>query len=124
VYGSHWEPVKSDKDNKFTEELRSVYCHSVIDRIPGWDSAPDAKFSDERLAAKEHPELRGGIASGFGRLREERDFILRLNGLSKALTAFVETYKSGRVDLKGVKALQKAMRDLEKSEWFRPPKAK
>ena len=55
---------------------------------------------------------------------EERDFILRLNGLSKALTAFVETYKSGRVDLKEVKALQKAMRQLEKSEWFRPPKAK
>ena len=51
---------------------------------------------------------------------EERDFILRLNGLSKALTAFVETYKSGRVDLKEVKALQKAMHDLEKSEWFKP----
>jgi hypothetical protein len=55
---------------------------------------------------------------------EERDFILRLNGLSKALNAFVETYKSGRVDLKEVKALQKAMHQLEKSEWFRPPKAK
>ena len=55
---------------------------------------------------------------------EERDFILRLNGLSKALTDFVESYKGGRVDLKEVKALQKAMHDLEKSEWFRPPKAK
>jgi hypothetical protein len=55
---------------------------------------------------------------------DERDFILRLNGLSKALTAFVETYKSGRVDVKQVKALQKAMHDLEKSEWLRPPKAK
>ena len=55
---------------------------------------------------------------------EERDFILRLNGLSKALNAFVETYKGGRVDLKEVKALQKAMHDLEKSEWLRPPKAK
>ncbi len=55
---------------------------------------------------------------------EERDFILRLNGLSKALTAFVETYKSGRVDLKEVKALQRVMHGLEKSEWFRPPKAK
>ena len=55
---------------------------------------------------------------------EERDFIMRLNGLSKALTAFVETYKSGRVDVKEVKTLQKAMHELEKSEWFRPPKAK
>jgi hypothetical protein len=52
---------------------------------------------------------------------EERDFILRLNGLSKALSAFVETYKNGRVDVKEVKALQKAMHDLEKSEWFSPP---
>lgn len=55
---------------------------------------------------------------------EERDFILRLNGLSKALNAFVETYKNGRVDVKEVKALRKAMHELEKSEWFRPPKAK
>ena len=55
---------------------------------------------------------------------EERDFISRLNGLSKALTAFVETYKSGRVDVKEVKALQKAMHELEKSEWLRSTKAK
>jgi hypothetical protein len=55
---------------------------------------------------------------------EERDFVLRLNGLSRALTAFVETYKNGRVDVKEVKALQKAMHELEKSEWFRPPKTK
>ncbi len=55
---------------------------------------------------------------------EERDFISRLNGLSKALSVFVETYKNGRVDVKEVKALQKAMHDLEKSEWLRPPKAK
>ena len=55
---------------------------------------------------------------------EERDFILRLNGLSRALNAFVDDYKGGQVDLKKVKALRKAMRDLEKTEWFKPPKAK
>jgi hypothetical protein len=55
---------------------------------------------------------------------EERDFILRLNGLSKALSAFIDNYKNGQVDLKKVKSLQKAMHDLEKSEWFRPSKAK
>ena len=54
----------------------------------------------------------------------EREFIHRLDGLSRALNAFSETYKGGQVDLKKVKALQKAMHDLEKSEWFRPPKAK
>ena len=55
---------------------------------------------------------------------KEREFIHRLDGLSKALSAFSETYKGGQIDLKKVKALQKAMHDLEKSEWFRPPKAK
>jgi hypothetical protein len=55
---------------------------------------------------------------------EERDFILRLNGLSRALNAFVDDYKGGEVDLKKVRALRKAMRELEKTEWFRPPKAK
>ena len=55
---------------------------------------------------------------------EERDFVLRLNGLSRALNAFVDDYKSGQVDLKKVKALRKAMRELEKTEWFKPPKAK
>jgi hypothetical protein len=55
---------------------------------------------------------------------EERDFILRLNGVSRALNAFVDDYKSGQVDVKKVKALRKAMHELEKTEWFRPPKAK
>jgi hypothetical protein len=55
---------------------------------------------------------------------EEREFIQRLNGLSKALHDFTETYKGGEVDFKKVKALRKAMHDFEKSEWFKPPKAK
>ena len=55
---------------------------------------------------------------------KEREFIHRLDGLSRALSAFSETYRGGQIDLKKVKALQKAMRDLEKSEWFRPSKAK
>jgi len=55
---------------------------------------------------------------------EEREFIQHLNGLSRALTDFAATYKSGQVDLKRVKALRKALHELEKSEWFRPQKAK
>jgi len=55
---------------------------------------------------------------------EEREFIQRLNGLSRALTDFAATYKSGQVDLKKVKAVRKALHELEKSEWFRPQKAK
>ena len=55
---------------------------------------------------------------------EEREFMERLKGLSKALADFAATYKSGEVDLRKVKAVRKAMRELEKSEWFRPQKAK
>ena len=55
---------------------------------------------------------------------EEREFIQRLNGLSRALSDFAETYRSGQVDPKKVKALQKAMHEFEKSDWFRPPKSK
>ena len=52
----------------------------------------------------------------------EREFIQRLNQLSRALGAFTETYKGGEIDLKKVKALRKAMHELEKSPWFRPQK--
>jgi hypothetical protein len=55
---------------------------------------------------------------------EEREFLDRLKGLSKALADFAATYKSGEVDLRKVKAVRKAMHELEKSEWFRPQKAK
>lgn len=53
---------------------------------------------------------------------QEREFIQRLNQLSRALGAFNETYKGGEIDLKKVKALRKAMHELEKSQWFRPQK--
>jgi hypothetical protein len=55
---------------------------------------------------------------------EEREFIRRLSGLSRALSAFAETYKRGQVDLKKVNAVRKAMHELEKSEWFRLQKPK
>jgi hypothetical protein len=55
---------------------------------------------------------------------EEYEFIQRLNALSRALRDFAAAYKSGQVDLNKVKAVRKAMQELEKSEWFRPQKAK
>jgi hypothetical protein len=48
----------------------------------------------------------------------------RLKGLSKALADFAAAYKSGEVDLRKVKAVRKAMHELERSEWFRPQKTK
>ena len=77
----------------------------------------------ETTAASSIPDLAQDSPADLA-VYEERDFILRLNGLSKALSAFIETYKNGRVDVKEVKALQKAMHELEKSDWLRPSKAK
>ena len=54
----------------------------------------------------------------------ERELIQSLNGLSRALTDFAATYKSGQVDVRKVKAVRKALHQLENSEWFRPQKAK
>jgi hypothetical protein len=55
---------------------------------------------------------------------EEYELIQRLTGLSRALRDFASAYKDGQVDLKKVKAVRKAMQELEKSEWFRPQKGK
>jgi hypothetical protein len=55
---------------------------------------------------------------------EERELIRRLNGLVRALNAFAATYKNGQVDLNEVKAVRKALHELERSELFRPQKAK
>jgi hypothetical protein len=55
---------------------------------------------------------------------EDRELIQRLNALAKALNAFGATYKNGQVDLNEVKAVRKALHELERSEFFRPQKTK
>ena len=55
---------------------------------------------------------------------EERELVRRLNALAKALNAFATTYENGQVDLNEVKAVRKALHELERSELFRPQKAK
>ena len=49
---------------------------------------------------------------------EEREFIRRFNGLASALTEFSETYRRGVIDVQKIKAIRKALREFEKSEWF------
>jgi hypothetical protein len=55
---------------------------------------------------------------------EERDLVRRLNGLAKALNDFIADYNTGRVNLKNVQALRKALQDMGKSAWFKPQKEK
>ena len=55
---------------------------------------------------------------------EERELVRRMDALVKALNAFAATYKNGQVDLNEVKAVRKALHELERSGLFRPEKAK
>ena len=54
---------------------------------------------------------------------EEREFTRRFNGLMYALREFSETYNAGHaINVKRVKAIQKAWHELEKSDWFKAQK--
>ena len=54
---------------------------------------------------------------------EEHQLAQHFNGLLQALNDFAATYRAGFVDVKKVKAVRKALHDLEKSEWFKPQRA-
>ena len=55
---------------------------------------------------------------------EEHEFVRRFNNLFSALLTFASNYNTGHViDAKRAKAVRKALRDLERSEWFNPRKA-
>ena len=57
-------------------------------------------------------------------VEEEHEFVRRFNNLFSALLNFASNYNTGHViDAKRAKAVRKALRDLEKSEWFNPRKA-
>jgi hypothetical protein len=44
----------------------------------------------------------------------------RLNALLRALGEFSDAYRAGKVDAKKAKVLRKALRELQKSDWFKP----
>jgi hypothetical protein len=50
---------------------------------------------------------------------EQQDYSRRFNELATALSDFAHTYNSrGIVDVKKVKAIRKALRELERSDWL------
>lgn len=54
---------------------------------------------------------------------EEHEFAKRFNALMSALSDFASGYNADHtMNVKKVKAIEKAWRKLETSEWFRPPK--
>lgn len=54
---------------------------------------------------------------------EEHEFVRRFNNLFSALLSFASNYNSHVIDAKRAKAVRRALRDLEKSEWFNTRKA-
>ena len=54
---------------------------------------------------------------------EEHEFVRRFNNLFSALRNFASNYNGHVIDAKKAKAVRKALRELEKSEWFNPRKA-
>jgi hypothetical protein len=54
---------------------------------------------------------------------KEHEFVRRFNDLFSALLDFASNYNGRVIDAKRAKAVRKALRDLEKSEWFNPRKA-
>jgi hypothetical protein len=56
--------------------------------------------------------------------RQEREFVDRFNDLFSALINFAHSYNAGHVvDVKRAKAVRKALRELEKADWFNPGKS-
>src|SRR5580658_5623025 len=69
------------------------------------------------------PCLEDTVVAGKERRREaqyeEQELLRRVNGLATALTDFSSTYSSRHViDVKQIKAIRKALRELEKSDWL------
>ena len=58
-----------------------------------------------------------------GAAYEEHELVRRFNGLVRALAEFSDAYNAGKIDVKKARAVQKALRELQKSEWFKPEKA-
>jgi|HubBroStandDraft_6_1064221.scaffolds.fasta_scaffold3574700_1 hypothetical protein len=110
--------------------------HTVIATLLGSALAPRSVLAQEDAAHKAEMGMEASLPSAKftpnpvaeppidSAAYNEYEFIQRLAGLSRALRDFAATYKNGQVDLKQVKAVRKAMRELEKSEWFRPQKTK
>jgi hypothetical protein len=53
---------------------------------------------------------------------EDRELVKRLNTLLSLLHEFAASYNAGKIDVKTINQVRKALHDLEKSAWFKPSK--
>ncbi len=94
-------------------ELSSGPLHS---QIRGSESGIVESGEDGRLTHVEEEDRSEAVL-------KEHEFVHRFNNLFNALRNFASNYNSHVIDAKSAKAVRKALRDLEKSEWFNPRKA-
>jgi hypothetical protein len=90
---------------------------------PGAPGRPANRFAriEQRSAEVEEALLPSYIQKQQAML-EEQDFTKRFNALVSALTDFASSYNAGTVNVRKAKAVRKALRDLQKSQYFRPTK--
>jgi hypothetical protein len=85
---------------------------------PQMQSPAPRAFDVERERRVIDPEEELKIRAAY----EDHELVKRLNTLLSLLQEFAANYNAGKVDVKRINRVRKAWHDLEKSEWFRPPK--
>jgi hypothetical protein len=100
----------------FTTILLLVVCQAGIAHPSARLRTQTPQVSIAAPAIPDFPDEAQGDEAAYA----EHEFVRHLNGLLQVLNDFSATYKAGFVDVKKVKAVRKALHDLEKSEWFKP----
>jgi hypothetical protein len=90
---------------------------------------PQAPTSQHQWRDQKSPSEPSGLLSNEEPFQndavyEEQQFVRRVNNLMDALVNFSLTYKTSHViDIKKVNAVRRALREMEKSDWFKREKA-
>jgi hypothetical protein len=107
----------------------TLFLYLVQVQDPGLPYSPHSPRSGQMQQSALRSPTDGGEDSGSEDPRrqegvyEQREFVKRFNSLLNALVDFASSYNGGHaIDAKKAKAVRKAMRQLEKSDWFRPTK--
>ena len=100
--------------------LTTAALFAFLSQTPGGAASHSRPTAIECLTCFENG-VSAAVARPQAARSEEPDFIRRYNQLATAIADFSHTYNSqGVIDVKKVKAIRKALRELEKSDWFNP----
>jgi hypothetical protein len=104
-----------DANTMFTTAALITYLFQASSAVPPPPDVPPfdcLSYIEDNLAAM--------VSQPRPEQIEEQEFVFRFNKLVTALREFSRSYNSrGTIDVKQVRAVQKAIRQFEKSAWFR-----